>query len=251
MGNLRKDRSSDSSPLSLAGWENREPGQVKCLRRGCENYYIPRRWNQQFCGDPQCKKEVLRWQAAKRQRRVRATEEGRQRHNERERLRRQAQRDRKSQPTQPVQPVEPSQPDAWSHCKPHPENFCDRPGCYDPVRAARSRAARYCGDECRQAVHRVRDRQRKYLERQRLAKEFIGSSKCDRSMHSGSRYQPGARLEVPRPSNLGMTSRVRNYGATDQCGLSSEAFSETHSGRTIDDQQRSTDTNSRAPPAAQ
>ena len=53
--------------------------------------------------------------------------------------------------------------------KKHPEVFCDRPGCYEPVRESPCAPASYCGDECRTAVNRVRDRERKGLLRKRLA----------------------------------------------------------------------------------
>ena len=247
MGNLRKDRSSESSSLSLVISKNREHGQVKCLRRGCENHYTPRRWNQQFCGDPECRKEVLRWQAAKRQQRVRETEQGRERHNERERQRRQANRDRKSAPNQPVQPPEPVPPSAWSRCKPHPKDFCDRPGCYDPVRPARSREAKYCGDDCRRDVNRVRDRQRKHLKRQGLENNPLRSTRCDPLVPIYSEHLPQAQCDDPRPMKLCSPTHVRNYGATDLGGLSSEALSR----RQVDGQQRNSGSKSRAPPSSE
>jgi hypothetical protein len=251
VGNLRKDGSTDSSSLSLAVSKNREPGQVQCLRRGCENHYKPRRWNQRFCGDPDCRREVRRWQAAKRQQRVRQTELGRQRHREREFQRRRAYRDRKSELSlpvqQPVQPPEPLPPGAWSRCKPHPKYFCDRPGCYDPVRSARSHAARYCSDECRRAVERVRDRQRKHLKRQDLTNAWLGSTPGDRlvAIHSGR--LPRAQLDGPRAIRHRQPTGVRNYGATDLSGISSEVFPR----RQVDDQQRNSGSKSRAPPSSE
>lgn len=251
VGNLRKDCSSESSSLSLAVSKNRESGQVKCLRRGCENHYTPRRWNQQFCGDPDCRKEVRRWQAAKRQQRVRETEQGRKRHRERERQRRRANRNRKSVPNPPVQPPaqppEPRPSGAWSRCKPHPKYFCDRPGCFDPVRPARSRAARYCGDECRRAVNRVRDRQRKHLKRQDLTNELHRSTRFDPLLPIRSEHLPQAQCDEPRSVNHRQRTDVRNYGATDSRGLSSEAFSR----RQVDGQQRDSGSQSRAPPSSE
>ena len=54
---------------------------------------------------------------------------------------------------------------AWSRSKSIPFPFCDRPGCYAAVRPSCRCRARYCGDECRQAVQRVLDRERKWLYR--------------------------------------------------------------------------------------
>ena len=53
--------------------------------------------------------------------------------------------------------------------KKHPQVFCDRPGCYEPVRESPCAPASYCGDDCRAAMNRVRDRERKWLLRKRPA----------------------------------------------------------------------------------
>jgi hypothetical protein len=58
-------------------------------------------------------------------------------------------------------------PRAWSRSKNFFAPFCDRPGCYDAVRSSCRRQARYCSDGCRQALRRVRDRERKWLHRHR------------------------------------------------------------------------------------
>jgi len=45
----------------------RRPRPRTCLRKGCGRKYLPRRWNQRYCQDPECLCEVRRWQAAHRQ----------------------------------------------------------------------------------------------------------------------------------------------------------------------------------------
>lgn len=55
---------------------------------------------------------------------------------------------------------------AWSRSK----NFfsiplCDRPGCYEPPPKSGRNQAKYCCRDCRQAVRRVLDRERKWLKR--------------------------------------------------------------------------------------
>jgi len=45
----------------------RRPRRRTCLCKGCERKYQPRRWNQRYCQDPECLREVRRWQAARRQ----------------------------------------------------------------------------------------------------------------------------------------------------------------------------------------
>lgn len=248
MGNLREDSSSDSRSLSLTGSENRESGQCKCLRRGCENHYTPRRWNQRFCGQAECQRLVRRWQAAKRQRRVRQTEQGRERHNRRERQRRLAKRQRPEQASAPAPPavsaIKPPQR-AWSRCKNHPKDFCDRPGCYDPVRPSRSRAARYCSNDCRRAVERVRDRCRKHFTRQQLRQNLGGITVPFSSKYSQRDFASETLVNEAIIDSAGDTKPVRDYRFARIIGLSSETFSR----RQVDDQQRSSGSLSRPPPA--
>lgn len=248
MGNLREDSSSDSRSLWLTDSENRESGQCKCLRRGCENHYTPRRPNQRFCGQPECQRLLRRWQAAKRQRRVRQTVQGRERHAQRERQRRLVKRQRREQTTALDQParsaIKPPQR-AWSRCKAHPKDFCDRPGCYDPVRPSRSRAAKYCGNECRRAVERVRDRCRKHFMRQQVKQDLGCITKRDSSKHRQRDRAPDAPLDEAMIDSAGDMKRVCDYRSADVTALSSETFSR----RQVDDQQRNSGSRSRPPPA--
>jgi len=43
--------------------------------------------------------------------------------------------------------------------------MCDRPGCHEPPVTSIRNPGRYCGPQCRQAMHDVRDRERKWLSR--------------------------------------------------------------------------------------
>jgi hypothetical protein len=45
----------------------RRPRPRICLRKGCGRKYQPRSWNQRYCQDPECLRQVHRWQAARRQ----------------------------------------------------------------------------------------------------------------------------------------------------------------------------------------
>jgi len=60
-----------------------------CLRKGCGQKYQPRRWNQRYCQDAECQREVRRWQAARRQAKRRLDAEAKAQHAEAERVRRQ------------------------------------------------------------------------------------------------------------------------------------------------------------------
>ena len=80
----------------------RRPRARICLRKGCGQKYLPRRWNQHYCQDPQCLREVRRWQAAKRQARRRQDETVKTQHADAQRARRQR---TASSPQPPKPPV--------------------------------------------------------------------------------------------------------------------------------------------------
>jgi hypothetical protein len=150
----------------------RRLGLRTCLRRGCQRIYRARRWNQRYCQDVECRKLVRRWQAAQRQQQRRQQPEVRQAQAVAERERRvrrraAAAREKIDPGGQGVSPeVLPDESQgAWSRSRTFPASFCDRPGCYDAVRCSCRCPARYCSDGCREAVRRVRDRERKWLNR--------------------------------------------------------------------------------------
>ena len=60
-----------------------------CLCKDCGRRFQARSHNQRYCREPECLKELRRWQAAKRQQKCRAGPEGRRQHAEAERQRRQ------------------------------------------------------------------------------------------------------------------------------------------------------------------
>lgn len=205
-----------------------------CLRKHCGHTFQPKRWKQRYCRDPECARELRRWQATKRQRKRREQPEVRQRHAAAERKRRASQRqvacatenvpelrclDPHQQACQPLAttpeafpavPIEPlstanpamqqegqapsgtnncheareevpaTRPDAdqahetsaWSRRRKTFGPTCDRPGCYEPPRDSRSGLACYCSDDCRQAMRRTRDRERKWQSRKTSAGQF-------------------------------------------------------------------------------
>lgn len=149
-------------------------GWRSCLRKGCSRTFRARRYNQRYCQDPECIREVRRWQGAKRQRKCRSQAEGRQRHAEAERQRRKQRASAVSTPPQneSVAGDVPAENGAWSHSRRHPAIFCDRPGCYDPPRDSPRAPASYCGDDCRAAMRQARDRERKCLRRKTEAGRF-------------------------------------------------------------------------------
>lgn len=164
--------STCSIPGSLSA-----PSRSQCLRKGCENRYQPRQRNQQFCNERSCRAEVVRWQNAKRQQRWRTQPGNRERQALLARIRREKKKLGPKFPslivlstctcTDPTNGVSSSEASysASSRCSKLPENFCDRPGCYDATRASQRNHAKYCGNDCRNAVDRAKDRQRKSIAR--------------------------------------------------------------------------------------
>jgi len=100
MGALH-DKSTPRPPA-----RRRRPRPRICLRKGCGRKYLPRRWNQRYCHEPDCQREVRRWLAARRQTRHRQAAEAKARHAQAERVRRKrlkaaSQATRKPGPTAP------------------------------------------------------------------------------------------------------------------------------------------------------
>lgn len=170
-----------------------------CLRKGCGRVFQPRRWNQRYCQDPECLRLVRRWQAAKRQRQHRQANAHRQRHCQAERQRRQQRRQQASgtggafgsedtsKATSP--PRDAKEDGAWSRSKNKSADFCDRVGCYEPLRPSSRAAARYCGDACRQAMRQVVDRERKWLRRN----TYVGHFKRKLEYQQARRQRTGQR----------------------------------------------------------
>ena len=136
----------------------RRPRARICVRKGCGCKYQPRRWNQRYCQDPECQRQVRRWQAARRQARRRHDAAVKAQHAEAQRARRQ------HAPSTPQAPQKPEVTPARGHAAEIllPTPWCDRPGCYEPPLKSVRNPARYCCSACRQAVRNVLDRERKW-----------------------------------------------------------------------------------------
>jgi len=67
----------------------RRPRQRTCLRKGCRRKYRPRCSYQHYCQEPECLREVRRWQAARRQAKRRQDARVKARHAQAEKERRQ------------------------------------------------------------------------------------------------------------------------------------------------------------------
>lgn len=291
-----------------------------CLRCDCGRGYQPRSRNQRYCQDPDCQKEVRRWQAAKRQQRrrkrpgvreARAAAERKRRARRREEARtatpsmagNQSQRTPGHRsPESPLAssakadlPVRDREPDlrpasrlpgvppltdrpqhdstlgdhrqdccpvpsrgsdlteedptvssgAWSRSKRIPSPFCNRPGCYRAVRDCSRRQARYCSDECRQAVKRVHDRERKW----RVRNTREGRYKRNLEYQAAREARRAARCQRAAPRDCSPTtpgqSAVVNIRSSPQGDVSCRDRKEVPT----DDREKTVGRRPRAPPS--
>lgn len=215
----------------------RSLGSRLCLRKGCGRVFQAVRWNQRYCREVDCLREVHRWQAAKRQRAYRQSPANRKRHAEAERRR----RVRSSrQPASDDSANTTAGGSAWSRSKVNSKDFCNRPGCYEPLPAATRAPARYCGRACRLAVRRVLDRERKWLLRHRYANR--------RTVRAASGEDGG------RPPGIGGEARrsaarpVGDYRAGSPQQLSSSRFDSQQTGSGEHDEHSKTHSRRRSRP---
>jgi hypothetical protein len=140
----------------------RRPRARPCLNKKCRRKYQPRRWNQRYCQDPECLREVDRWQAAQRQaKRREENSDAKTEHAHAERVRRQRARAMPQVAQSPE--VTPARGHAAGAFFALP--LCKRPGCHEHPMSSLRKLARYCCLACRQAVRNVLDRERKWLSR--------------------------------------------------------------------------------------
>ena len=145
-------------PKSCCCATERRPRSRVCLRKGCKRRYHPGQWNQRYCQDAECLREVRRWPAAGQ------ASPGR---NGQGTARRGSTR---APSTGQVRAANGEGATgcggAWSRSKSFFSNsLCARPGCYEPPATSIRNPARYCCATCRQAVRNVLDRERKWRSR--------------------------------------------------------------------------------------
>jgi hypothetical protein len=168
------------------------PGCRRCLLKGCERWFLPRRPQARYCSTA-CQVVARRWRRWLAARRYRATGHGRRRRRDQARRHRGRARQRSTlpQPDPPTPPVEP--PPAAVELPPPPAidpepvvtdpgvgqrpdeipgandgSPCHRPGCYVLfLPTTRSPDRRFCSASCRRALRRVRQREARLRRRRR------------------------------------------------------------------------------------
>jgi hypothetical protein len=149
-------------PHQLASQSASEQGDLRlgtrrCLLKGCECSYTPHHPLSQYCS-PECQAAARRWRQQQANRRYRASTQGKCRRREQSCRYRQRQRIKRAPETMPCAGGEGYQERVSG------DMFCcQRPGCYVHfVRTPRSPLQRFCSFACRQALRRVRLRERRW-----------------------------------------------------------------------------------------
>jgi len=205
-------REQHSSPPRRSPSTPRFPPRA-CHRAGCGRPFLPRSWNQCYCQEPECLRELRCWQATKRQRRRREEAENQKQHAEAERQRRRRRREmqeaRQGENASPLPACLAPTRRAWSRSpKKIPHDFCDRPGCYEPLPGPRRGPTQYCGKNCAQAQRRVNDRERKFQQRRRKRKAAPRRSR--------RRRKPLRRTRRQTPCKASCSERRRASGKARQ-----------------------------------
>jgi len=217
-----------------------------CLRKGCSQVFQPARWNQRYCQETECTRQLRRWQAAKRQRAHRQSPANRKRHAQAEAKRRRA---RAAQPAGNESVADKNttgQDGAWSRSEEIPAEFCDRPGCYEPLPDDTRAPARYCGSDCRRAMRRVRDRERKWLIRNR----YHAPRDRRAASHTATGQRPKQQPVSTQKTMHDAAKQVGDYRNNQQKTLPSQAIQRHPPGPTGQDGHSKTnpDRRSRPPP---
>jgi hypothetical protein len=183
-------------PSGLRRWH---PGCRRCLLKGCERWFLPRRPQARYCS-PACQDAARRWRRWLACQRYRATSNGQQRRRDQARRHRGRVHQRSSppEPDPPTPHLEPAPPAVEAEPPPmtDPPNVgtapgvgqrpaeilqesfglpCHRPGCYVLfLPSSRSPDRKFCSGLCRQALRRVRQREA----RLRLRRRRGGRPQC-------------------------------------------------------------------------
>ena len=115
------------------------PRERTCLNKKCGRKYHASRWNQRYCQDPECLREVNRWLAARQQAKRREDINVKAQHAQAEQARLQRVKPR----PQPVEKPELAPPRGHTPRTFFPRPLCDWPGCYQYLASSIRNPARY------------------------------------------------------------------------------------------------------------
>ena len=152
--------------LSWTRQESWRGRRRRCLLKGCERWFTPKRPQSRYCSE-ECAEAARRWRRVKASRRYRATANGRERRREQQRRYRQGRRARLALASAGVAAAREGKRPACA-CEKSAERMCDRPGCYVVFLVEHEHSCRrFCSVACRLALRRVLDREARYRQRRR------------------------------------------------------------------------------------
>lgn len=136
---------------------SRRPRTRRCLLKGCPRRFRPQRASERYCSHA-CRLAALKWTRWKAQQTYRATEVGKDKRKAQCRRHRGRVKSRGKQVLQAA-----AEAARVISQKIFCDSSCDRPGCYEMFeRSRRSPQQRFCSKECRRAMERVWERERRW-----------------------------------------------------------------------------------------
>jgi hypothetical protein len=149
-----------------------------CLLKGCEQWFQPSLPQARYCSRA-CQRSACRWRRWRASRRYRASPQGQERRRAQNHRYRQRQRECRSTEASSESPEGADPACEGQRPAEIPEEFancpCDRPGCYELfVLQSRSPQQHFCTSACRQALRRVRQRERRLRGRRHRGRRCHG-----------------------------------------------------------------------------
>jgi hypothetical protein len=139
----------------------RRPRTRACLLKGCEQPFHPQHALERYCSAA-CRENTREWSKWKAQQKYRATPAGKEKRKAQSGRYRERVRNRKEQTREAAEET------ARVISLIFFDYSCDRPGCYEKfLRTSRSPRQRFCSKECRRALERVWERERRWRELRR------------------------------------------------------------------------------------
>lgn len=138
---------------------SRRPRMRRCLLKGCPRRFRPQHPLERYCSHA-CRRKALEWSRWKAQQRYRAKKTAKDKRKAQCQRRRDRIKSRKKQGFgAPANAARVIVKKGLFRCS------CDRPGCYEMFNLSRrSPLQRFCSKECRRALERVWERERRWRE---------------------------------------------------------------------------------------
>lgn len=193
MGPLKDER-------YLAGGQvgGRPARRRRCLLKGCEREFEPRRVQARYCSEA-CRLAACRWRRWRASQRWRKTSQGRACRREQSCRRRKRAIERRQAETLATESAADDPCEGQRPASAGEKTCCHRPGCYVLyIVTRRSPSQRYCSCSCRQALRRVVQRERRWGRRRKRSRR-LGLARRRKPPSSQATASPG--IAIPPQSD--------------------------------------------------